>query len=203
VIPLEVVPVGKGQLGIMIADVSGKGIPAALFMALSRIVVRVNAISYGKRPAAAIRDANTIIANDSKSGMFVTLFYGFLDSATRTLTYVNAGHNPPIHYRAADGTLSDLTATGMAMGVLADAAYTQDSVMMLPGDILILYTDGITEAENAQLEMFGLNRLEEVILASRGLPAKDLSQEILTAVRSFTGDHPQSDDITLMVIRSL
>jgi len=203
VIPLEVVPLGRGQLGIMIADVSGKGIPAALFMALSRIVVRVNATWYASRPAAAIRDANTIISNDSKSGMFVTLFYGFLDSDTRTLTYVNAGHNPPIHYHAADGTLSELAATGIAMGALADADYTQVKVTMPPGDVLVLYTDGITEAENARLEMFGVGRLEKVILASHGLPSKDLSQEILAAVRSFTGEYPQSDDITLMVIRSL
>jgi sigma-B regulation protein RsbU (phosphoserine phosphatase) len=203
VIPLEVVPLGKGQLGIMIADVSGKGIPAALFMALSRIVVRVNATWYGSRAAEAIRYANTIIANDTKSGMFVTLFYGYLDAATRTLTYVNAGHNPPIHYRARDGTLMELTATGIAMGALPDAPYTQDSVQMAPGDILILYTDGITEAENVQLEMFGMERLEKTILSSRMLPAKELSQAILDAVRSFTGEHPQSDDITLMVIRSL
>jgi sigma-B regulation protein RsbU (phosphoserine phosphatase) len=203
VIPLEVVPLGKGQLGIMIADVSGKGIPAALFMALSRIVVRINATWYGRRPAAAIRDANTIIAHDSRSGMFVTLFYGFLDSANRTLTYVNAGHNPPIHFRVADGTLTELTGTGMAMGVLDDAAYTQEDVQIVPGDVLILYTDGITEAENADLEMFGQNRLERIILASDRVSANGLCQEILTAVRTFTGDHPQSDDITLMVVRSL
>jgi hypothetical protein len=121
VIPLEIVSLGPGKLGIMIADVSGKGIPAALFMALSRIVVRVNAIWYASKPAHAIRDANTIIANDSKSGMFVTLFYGILDSTSRTFTYVNAGHNPPLHFRASDGTLSELEATGIAMGVLNDA----------------------------------------------------------------------------------
>lgn len=202
VIPLEVVPLGKGQLGIMIADVSGKGIPAALFMALSRIVVRVNATWYGRRPAAAIRDANTIISNDAKSGMFVTLFYGFLDAATRTLTYVNAGHNPPMHFHAADGMLTELPATGIAMGVLLDAAYTQESVQLVPGDILVLYTDGITEAENANLEMFGVERLEKTILASRGSSANELVRVILDAVKSFTGDHPQSDDITLMVVRS-
>jgi phosphoserine phosphatase RsbU/P len=202
VIPLEVVPLGKGQMGIMIADVSGKGIPAALFMALSRIVVRVNAIWYGSRPAAAIRDANAIISHDAKSGMFVTLFYGFLDAATRTLIYVNAGHNPPIHFHTSDGTLTELPATGIAMGALPDAAYTQESVQLAPGDVLVLYTDGITEAENAQLDMFGVERLEETILASRGLSANELAQVILDAVRSFTGDHPQSDDITLMIIRS-
>jgi len=203
VIPLEVLPLGKGQLGIMIADVSGKVIPAALFMALSRIVVRVNATWYGRRPAAAIRDANAIISNDSKSGMFVTLFYGYLDSESRTLTYVNAGHNPPIHYRALDSTLAELAATGIAMGVLDNAEYTQETVQLSQGDILILYTDGITEAENAKQEMFDLERLEKVILASRNLPAKDMSTEILDAVREFCGDYPQSDDITLMIIRSL
>jgi phosphoserine phosphatase RsbU/P len=203
VIPLEVVPLGKGQLGIMIADVSGKGIPAALFMALSRIVVRVNATWYGRRPDSAIRDANTIIAHDSKSGMFVTLFYGFLDSENRTLTYVNAGHNPPIHFHAADGTLEELAATGIAMGVIDNAAYSQVHLQMGPGDVLVLYTDGITEAENAALEMFGVERLQKLILASHKESADGLSREILDAVKAFTGDHPQSDDITLMVIRSL
>jgi sigma-B regulation protein RsbU (phosphoserine phosphatase) len=202
IIPLEVVPIGNGQLGIMIADVSGKGIPAALFMALSRIVVRVNATWYGRRPATAIRDANTIIANDSKSGMFVTLFYGYLDAGSRTLTYVNAGHNPPLHYRAADNTITELEATGIAMGVIGDADYEQADVHLAPGDILILYTDGITEAENEQQEMFDLSRLQETILASRSLTAKEMSAAILDAVRKFTRGYPQSDDITLMIIRS-
>jgi sigma-B regulation protein RsbU (phosphoserine phosphatase) len=89
------------------------------------------------------------------------------------------------------------------MGVLPDAVYSQDSVQMLPGDILVLYTDGITEAENADLEMFGTGRLERIILASHQLPADGLILEILAAVKAFTGNHPQSDDITLMVIRSL
>jgi phosphoserine phosphatase RsbU/P len=202
VIPLEVVPLGPGKLGIMIADVSGKGIPAALFMALSRIVVRVNASWYAGKPAVAIRDANTIISQDSKSGMFVTLFYGLLDSATRTFAYVNAGHNPPIHYSAADSTLSELEATGIAIGLMDDSQYSQDTVLMASGDLLILYTDGITEAENAQREMFGLERLKEIILASTALSSQHIIEAILTAVRTYTGEYPQSDDITLMVIRS-
>jgi len=203
VIPLEVVPLGKGQLGVMIADVSGKGIPAALFMALSRIVVRVNATWYRGQADAAIRDANAIIANDAKSGMFVTLFYGFLDAGSRSLTYVNAGHNPPIHFHAADGSLTDLPATGIAMGVLPDSAYTQQTVPMPPGDLLVLYTDGITEAENPDLAMFGTERLEAIIRSSRGLSADAVCQAILAAVKEFSGDRPQSDDITLMVIRSI
>ena len=89
------------------------------------------------------------------------------------------------------------------MGALSDAKYTQESVQMAPGDILVLYTDGVTEAENAQLEMFDLEPLKKVILASRTLSSKDIIQEILNAVRAFSGDQPQSDDLTLMVIRSL
>ncbi|NMB78866.1 MAG: SpoIIE family protein phosphatase [Methanomicrobiales archaeon] len=203
VIPLEVLPLGKGHLGIMIADVSGKGIPAALFMALSRIVVRVNATWYSSKPAQAIRDANTIISHDSRSGMFVTLFYGYLDSESRVLTFVNAGHNPPIHYHAVDGSFSELEATGIAMGAMDDAEYTQETARLASGDLLILYTDGITEAENSSLDMFGLDRFREVIQASGQRSAKEISDEILRAVKSFTGDHPQSDDITLMVIRSM
>ena len=123
VIPFEVITMGQDRLGIFIADVSGKGIPAALFMALSRIVVRVNAIWHQQEPAEAIRDANAIITADSKSGMFVTLFYGILDAQDRSLTYVNAGHNPPLIYRSAEEKFSDLPATGMAIGAVPDAEY--------------------------------------------------------------------------------
>ncbi|MBP1929996.1 sigma-B regulation protein RsbU (phosphoserine phosphatase) [Methanolinea mesophila] len=203
VIPFEVIPLGAGRLGVMIADVSGKGIPAALFMALSRIVVRVNAMRYPDSPAEAVRDANAIICNDSKSGMFVTMLYGLLDSETRTFTFVNAGHNPPLHYHAADGMFSELRATGIAAGLMDDAEYFQDFVHLAPGDLLVLYTDGITEAENPTLEMFGVPRLREVVLGSHDLPASDIIRDILSAVKAHAGSQPQSDDITLMVIRSL
>jgi sigma-B regulation protein RsbU (phosphoserine phosphatase) len=201
VIPFEVIPLKKGTMGIMIADVSGKGIPAALFMALSRIVVRVNATWYMDRPAMAIRNANTIIANDSKGGMFVTLFYGILETDSHTLTYVNAGHNPPIVCHADDEELIELTATGIAIGALSDAEYTARTAALNAGDIIVLYTDGITEAENAQQDMYGEERLYEMIRASRKLPAAEIINAILESVRTFCGDYAQSDDITLMVIR--
>ncbi len=203
VIPFEIIPLRKDRLGLMIADVSGKGIPAALFMALSRIVVRVNASWYQERPADAIRDANAIITADSKSGMFVTLFYGVLDAGSRVLTYVNAGHNPPMVCHAVDGSFTELPATGIAIGALMDAGYTAESVQLDKGDIIVLYTDGITEAENARLEMFGTERLEAAISRSRSLSSTEISGNILAAVREFCGDHPQSDDITLMVIRAV
>ena len=200
-IPFEVIPLKKGTMGIMIADVSGKGIPAALFMALSRIVVRVKATWYMNRPAMAIRNANTIISNDSRGGMFVTLFYGVLEADSHTLTYVNAGHNPPIICHADEEELTELTATGIAIGALSDAAYTAETAALKTGDIIILYTDGITEAENAVQDMFGEERLNEVIRASRKLPANDIIAAILESVRTFCGVYPQSDDITLMGIR--
>ncbi len=203
VIPFEVVHLGKDRMGIFIADVSGKGIPAALFMALSRIVVRVNAIWHQKAPADAIRDANAIIAADSRTGMFVTLFYGILDAKERSLVYVNAGHNPPLVYRGSDGTVSELSATGIAIGALADARYTSATARLEPDDVLVLYTDGVTEAENIRQEMFGEERLRQTIAEVRTRPAPEILNAILEAVHSFTGNTPQSDDITLMVIRNV
>jgi sigma-B regulation protein RsbU (phosphoserine phosphatase) len=201
VIPFEVIPLKKGSMGIMIADVSGKGIPAALFMALSRIVVRVNATWYMDRPAMAISSANAIISADSKAGMFVTLFYGILEVNSHTLTYVNAGHNPPIICHADDEQLIELEATGIAIGAMADAEYTTATAPIKAGDIIVLYTDGITEAENAKQDMYGEERLHEVIRASRKEPAEKILTTILESVRTFTEGFAQSDDITLMVIR--
>jgi sigma-B regulation protein RsbU (phosphoserine phosphatase) len=203
VIPFEVIPLRQDQLGILIADVSGKGIPAALFMALSRIVVRVNAIWHRKAPADAIRDANAIIAADSKTSMFITLFYGILNATERSLSFVNAGHNPPLLCRGGDGVFSELSATGMAIGVIPDAAYTTGTVILGPGDVMVLYTDGITEAENARQEMFGEERFRETIAGVRTLPASEILAAILESVHAFSGTTPQSDDITLMVIRSV
>jgi phosphoserine phosphatase RsbU/P len=202
VIPFEVIHMGKDRLGILIADVSGKGIPAALFMALSRIVVRVNA-NLHPDPAEVIRNANAVIAADSKAGMFVTLFYGVLDAQNRSIAYVNAGHNPPLLCRGIDGTISEIPATGMAVGALEDAEYASGTVAFEPGDVMVLYTDGITEAENASQEMFGEERLHETILKSRALPAAAIVDAILESVQAFTGATPQSDDITLMVVRSV
>jgi phosphoserine phosphatase RsbU/P len=201
VVPLEVIPISKSRVGVMIADVSGKGIPAALFMALSRIVVRVNASWYPDRPGDAIRDANNIITADSRAGMFVTLFYGILDTEKKSFTYVNAGHNPPLLCHAADGSFEELPLTGIAIGAQMDGEYGSVTKKLVSGDILVLYTDGITEAENARLGMYGEDRLRSVIGRSRAAGAREILARILGDVKEFSGDHPQSDDITLMVIR--
>lgn len=200
VIPLEVIPIEKGTFGLLIADVSGKGIPAALFMALSRIVVRVNA-SRHPDPALVMRDANNIIAQNAKSGMFVTLFYGVLSEQNRTLTYVNAGHNPPLVFRRQDGSIVRLTPTGMFLGGLEHQEYKSGTVDIGPGDIAILYTDGITEAVNGSGELFGEERLKLIIRSQADLPAAGIIEKVFQSVACFVGDRPQSDDITVMVVK--
>lgn len=200
VMPLEVIPMSNTRTGIMIADVSGKGVPAALFMALSRIVVRVTAMWF-KKPSEVISFANPIIANNSKTGMFVTLFYGVIDNETRTLTYVNAGHNPPLVLRQGTVEIKELNLTGVAVGALDDAEYTQEELQLSSGDVIVLYTDGITEAVNDHEEMFDVPRLIDVIQKTRDLSSQEIADEIISAVFAFSGTQPQFDDITLMVVK--
>ncbi|MFA4860107.1 SpoIIE family protein phosphatase [Methanoregula sp.] len=200
VMPLEIIPMSTSRTGIMIADVSGKGVPAALFMALSRIVVRVTAMWFNK-PQEVISFANPIIASNSKTGMFVTLFYGVIDKETLTLTYVNAGHNPPIVLRKETGEIEELALTGVAIGALEDAEYTQESIPLAPGDVVVLYTDGITEAVNDKEEMFDVPRLIETIRKNGNSSSQEIVNEIISAVFSFSGTQPQYDDITLMVVK--
>lgn len=201
VIPFEVIPITSGKMGILIADVSGKGIPAALFMALSRIVVRVNATWHLDQPALVIHDSNNLITADSKSSMFVTLFYGILDHDHHTLTYVNAGHNPPLIYHTADGLFTELEATGIAMGAMENADYEAKAHTIVKGDIIVLYTDGITEAMNEDGEMFGEERFRESIRLSAQQSSNEIIVRILDSVKVFSGSAPQFDDITLMVVR--
>jgi PAS domain S-box-containing protein len=200
VIPFEIIALDKGTLGLLVADVSGKGVPAALFMALSRIVVRVNAL-WHRDPAKAIYDANNLITRDSKSGMFVTLFFGTLREKDRTLTYVNAGHNPPVVFRSQDETLEELMPTGIVLGAVENREYYSRTLSIGPGDVVVMYTDGVTESINAKEELFGEDRLNAIIRKNARLPAQEIIDRILSGVREFTGDMPQFDDITLLVIK--
>lgn len=200
VMPLEVIPLNNKCMGVMIADVSGKGVPAALFMALSRIVIRVSATMFSK-VSDVISFANPVISRDSRTGMFVTVFYGMLDSEKHTFTYVNAGHNPPLLFRVGSDIPEELEATGIAMGALEDAPYGQGEVSLFSGDVVVMYTDGVTEAVNDKDEMFEVPRLTRVVLENRTLPAKEMIDAIIREVTKFSQEQPQYDDITLMVIR--
>jgi sigma-B regulation protein RsbU (phosphoserine phosphatase) len=188
--------------GVVIADVAGKGVPAALFMALSRTLVRTGAIP-GRAPRLAISRTNDLILADARSDLFVTLFYGILQPDSSRFEYVNAGHMPPLLVQGADGTVEELRTGGMALGVLPNLEFEQRTVRLLPEDVLVLYTDGVTDAQDVSQNMFGKERLIELVQQHRHLPAKELAQKIDEAVASFVGDALQFDDFTLVVARRI
>jgi serine phosphatase RsbU (regulator of sigma subunit)/putative methionine-R-sulfoxide reductase with GAF domain len=191
---------GGTPLGLVIADVSDKGVAAALFMALSRSLVRAAALD-GSPPAVAIERANRWITRDSESGMFVTLFYGVLDPGSGRLRYTVAGHNPPLLYRAADGSFIELRTRGIALGVLEEIKLAEAEVTLAPGDVLVCYTDGVTEAIDEAQEEFGVERLRALIARHRGDAAPALITAITDAVSRHGHGQPPFDDVTLVVVK--
>lgn len=185
--------------GFVIADVSDKGVPAALFMALSRSLVRAAALD-GSSPGVALSRANRWISRDTDTSMFVTLFYGVLDPERGVLRYACGGHNPPLLMRA-DGDVMQLTTPGIALGVLEEATIGEAEVEMQPGDVLVCYTDGVTEAIDADEQPFDVVRLIEVVARHRTRSAAEIVQAIVAALQAFTADRPPFDDITLVIIK--
>ncbi len=189
-------------LGFVIADVSDKGVPAAMFMALSRSLVRAAALD-GSPPPRALERANRWITRDSESGMFVTLFYGMLDVATGLLRYTCAGHNPPLIYHSATQSFEELATPGIALGVIEEISLTEAEARIEPGDLLLCYTDGVTEAINHGLEAFGTTRLRALVMQHYAQGAAAVVEAINTAVSNFTSGQPPFDDVTLVVLRRL
>jgi sigma-B regulation protein RsbU (phosphoserine phosphatase) len=199
----DVIPLPKGCLGLVVADVTDKGTAAALFMALSRTLIRTYAIEHDTQPEVALRDAHRRILADAYTTQFVTVFYGVLDPASGTLTYANAGHNPPYLFSAQNGAkIQELDNTGPPLGLrmFKDVAWERKTVQLAPGDVLVLYSDGITEAEDPGEEFFEEERLIEVAQANLGRPAQGIQGAILKEVHDFIDDAPQSDDITLVIL---
>jgi sigma-B regulation protein RsbU (phosphoserine phosphatase) len=191
---------GEQRVGLVIADVADKGIPAALLMALSRTLLRTVAMD-GRRPAGAIARANELILSDTRPELFVTLFYAILEAQSGQLTYVNAGHVPPLLVRGSDGTTEELWTRGMALGVLSGLEFVEKQARVEAGDVLVLYTDGVTDACNAEMQRFGHDRLVATTKAHRTHSAMDLARRITASVADFVGDTPQSDDLTLVVAK--
>ena len=191
----------NGGMGIVIADVTDKGMPAALFMAATRSIVRASV--FGTRsPAEAISQANRVIYADTATNLYLTLFYAHLDLESGKFTYVNAGHNPPLHYQVVSpDNLEELTRTGMLLGVEPAVEYQERSIWLMPGDFVLLYTDGITEAVNASYEEYGTERLARLVLANSHASASDILDALLGSVNQFTGDSAPFDDITLILIQ--
>jgi PAS domain S-box-containing protein len=191
---------GDGKLGMVIADVSGKSVPAALFMALSRTIVRVNA-THHEKGIDVLEDANNMISADSRLGMFVTLFYGVLDQNSRSLIYANAGHPPPLLMRSSSKAFEKLEVTGIALGVIGGAKYEEQRVDLSSGDILVLYTDGVNEAENNNGEQYGIERFSSIVRESCHLHAQGIMDRILEDISQFCEGQPQYDDITMVVVK--
>ena len=195
-----------GRLCFLTGDVSGKGVPAALFMARTKNLIRLvtgfmeEAQAGTATPDAIIRRVNRELCENNATFMFVTLFFGILDAASGELQYCNAGHDPP-YWLNARGVERVPGGQGMALGVEADGGYATGRLTMAPGDALYLYTDGITEAINPQDELFAHDRLEAVLRAGAGGPLEALIGAVAEAVKGFAQSAPQSDDITSMALR--
>ncbi len=188
-----------GRWGIVIADVADKGMPAAIFMAVSRTILRAVAFSRVS-PAATLRRVNDILLNDTTTDLFVTTFYAVWDPKANVLTYANAGHNPPILLRA-DGTEQLLRTSGIALGVLDDIVVGEQSVLLEPDDMVLMYTDGVTEAMNEDYDEFGLERLRLTLRGAREQPPSGIVAAVTEAVREHTGDATLFDDLTMVVIK--
>ena len=190
------------RVGLAVADVSDKGVPAALFMMSSRTLLKGAALgSLG--PGAVLSEVNRLLCDENDAMMFVTVFYGTYNPSSGELVYANGGHNPPALAHA-DGSSSVLpTTNGIALGVADGFDYEERSVILKPGDTLVLYSDGVTEAMNEAGEEYGMERLQEVIAATSSGGAEEVTRAIFDSVKEFAGDAPQSDDITCLTLSRL
>ena len=188
------------HIGFVIADVSGKGVPAAIFMAVSRTLIRATGIRGGC-PSECITYSNGLLEKESVNNMFVTLFYGIYNIETGEITYTNAGHNPPYVLKQ-NGTLERLPVTkNMAIGIFGDFEYQEETLQLESGDTLLLYTDGVTEAINPSEEEFREERLEQTLKNSAGLNCQQIIDAIKADVKTFADGAEQSDDITLLALK--
>ena len=194
--------IDREHFGFVMADVSGKGVPAALFMAITRTLLKATAL-FVTSPTSCMRKLNDLLAVENDQMMFVTIFYGVLHLPSGRVAYVNAGHNPP-YLRRADGTVEPVARTGgMAVAVSDGFVYREGMAQLAPGDLLFLYTDGITEAFDIDAQEYGDQRLEAVLrgLDGQGLEPADVCTAVLADVRQFERGAPQADDITCMALR--
>ncbi|MXZ91463.1 MAG: SpoIIE family protein phosphatase [Chloroflexi bacterium] len=189
----------NGCIGLAIADVSGKGVPAALFMMASRTLLKGSAIGLND-PGRVLQEVNDLLYDDNDAMMFVTVLYAVYDPATRELTYANGGHNLPVIVHA-DGSNTVMPSTnGIALGILDGGEYEQSSITCAPGDTVVLYTDGVTEAINVGEEEFGMERLQGIFTSAPG-DCRTAVEAVFDAVSDFAGEAPQFDDITCLALR--
>ena len=189
-----------GNLGMVIADVTDKGTSAALFMALSRSIWRTFAVEHPAEPERTMADTNRRIVSDTHGGLFITMLYGILNPQNGEYSYCSAGHHPAFLLREKGGDVETLGSTGFPLGIMDETTWSRASAIIEEGDALVLYTDGLTDAQNDAQEFFGIERLQEAIQKRRGTTASELRDSLREEVRKWVGTAPQFDDITLMVV---
>jgi serine phosphatase RsbU (regulator of sigma subunit) len=196
----DFIPVGPDSLGLVIADVTDKGAPAAMFMIFSNSIIR-GSLHPSMSPAESIRNANRLICDKSPNAMFVSLVYALLHVETGLLTWVNAGHNAPIYYNRVEDQISPLLRTGMVLGIEPETAYEQHTLTLQSGDFLLLYTDGLTDAINSENKEFGLKRLEQLVYEHRHDSAGEIVRLLEHAVAEHSGATTPFDDITIVLVK--
>lgn len=200
----DFIPFEDGRLGVIIADVSDKGMPAALFMAMTRAILRAS-LTQSPSPSDGIAHANRLLCQDSTNCMFVTLFYAQIDPTSGLFTYVNAGHNPPIYYHhqshSKTGQLARLSRTGMALGVMEDATFQENVIRLSEGECLLLYTDGLTDTFNLAGESFSIQSLELLLTSNPTLSAKQFVSHLMRTIQNFSANPEPFDDLTLIYLK--
>jgi phosphoserine phosphatase RsbU/P len=195
-------PYGNGRVGMVLGDVSGKGMPASLLMMGLQARVQV-LIDEPRSLAEVMTKLNRITSANCPANRFISLFFCLVDGQLGEVSYCNAGHNPPLLIRAAGlhGHSQELAGGGPILGILATADYQEHRVKLEPGDILVIYSDGVTEAANAEGEDFGVERLVRTVSANRERSAAEILDAVNRALAEYTGAAAQSDDITMIVAR--
>jgi sigma-B regulation protein RsbU (phosphoserine phosphatase) len=196
----DLFPLDDDHFGLVMADVSGKSVHAALYMAVTRALFLAKAAEY-RSPRDAAFQIHDLLMTSSDSDLFVTVFYGIVNRATRKMRYVRAGHDLPIHYRPQTGQLSLLQAPGRFLGCLDGLVLEEAAFQLVPGDILVCYSDGLTDAESSDGICYGLERLKALVVGVPDQPAQATAETIITDVESFRSGAPQPDDLTLLVMK--
>jgi len=196
----DLFPLDDDHFGLVMADVSGKSIHAALYMAVTRALFLAKATEY-RSPRDAAFQIHELLMTSAESDLFVTVFYGIVDRATREMRYVRAGHDLPIHFRPQTGQLSLLQAPGRFLGSLDGLMLNEAGFQLMPGDVLVCYSDGLTDAESSPGSRYGLERLKTVVAGVANRSAHSLAEAIIADVDAFRAGAPQPDDLTLLVMK--
>ncbi|HTO94509.1 MAG TPA: PP2C family protein-serine/threonine phosphatase, partial [Bacteroidota bacterium] len=197
----DFIPIDGTHIAVTLADVSGKGLPASLLMANVQATLRGQTLG-GPGASVCVQRANKLLFQSTSPDKFVTLFYSVLDAGAHTLTYCNAGHDQPFHFSGA-GSPKRLGTGGLVVSIVEEFPYQEDTVSLAPGDVVVVYSDGITEAVDPRAEQFGDTNIQSVVVANRALGASGIIDAIVGAVRQHAATAAQADDMTIVVIKRL